>query len=145
MAVKRKLNGFIRDKRGSASIEFIMVTAMLILIFATLVTAMVYITQYYSASYICRRVVRSIEVTGEYNEQEVYDLAEELGGHSMDDLTITVDAPFFSGNHIQMRDEFNVALEANYPVTVFMLGSDAYQIHLPIQVSLSGRSEVYFK
>ena len=65
MAAKISLRGYLREKKGSSAVEFIMTVAMLILIFAVLVSALVYVTQFYSASYICRRVVRTIEVTGE--------------------------------------------------------------------------------
>ena len=83
MAAKINLRGYLRDRKGSSAVEFIMTVAMLILIFAVLVSALVYVTQFYSASYICRRVVRTIEVTGEYNEQDLRALADELGGSAL--------------------------------------------------------------
>lgn len=94
MAAKLNLRGYLREKKGSSAVEFIMTVAMLILIFAVLVSALVYVTQFYSASYICRRVVRTIEVTGEYNEQDIQALADELGGSALEDLDITVDATY---------------------------------------------------
>ena len=81
MAARSK--GFLRQRRGDAAIEFIMTAAMLILVFAMLVSAMVYVTEYYSASYICRRAVRTIEVEGQYNEAAIRTLAEGLGGNAL--------------------------------------------------------------
>ena len=143
MAAKINLRGYLRDRKGSSAVEFIMTVAMLILIFAVLVSAMVYVTQFYSASYICRRVVRTIEVTGEYNEQDIRALTDELGGTALEDLDINVDASYFSGRKIQLRDEFTVHLTANHRINILMMGADPVYIDLPINIDLSGRSEVF--
>ena len=118
---------------------------MLILIFAVLVSALVYVTQFYSASYIARRVVRTIEVTGEYDEQAIRTLANELGGTALEDLDITVDATYFSGRKIQLRDEFTVRLDAVHRINILMMGDTPVSLDLPIEIDLSGRSEVYWK
>ena len=104
MAEKMNLRGYLRDKKGNSAVEFIFTSAMLILVFAVLVSALVYVTQFYSASYICRRVVRTIEVTGEYDEHAIRTLADELSGDALEDLDITVDAANWGGNKIQLRD-----------------------------------------
>ena len=145
MAAKISLRGCLRERKGSSAVEFIMTVAMLILIFAVLVSALVYVTQFYSASYICRRVVRTIEVTGEYNEQNIRALADELGGTALEDLDITVDATYVSGRKIQLRDEFTVHLTACHRINILMLGADPVSIDLPIEIDLSGRSEVFWK
>lgn len=145
MAVQKKIRALMRQKSGDAAVEFVATAAMLILIFAVLVSAMVYVTRYYNASYICRRVVRTIEVTGEYDERSIDSLTDELGGRSLDNLTITVDAPFRSRKRIQLRDEFTVHLNAYYPVNILMLGDRPVQLRLPIRMKLSGRSEVFWK
>ena len=145
MAAKINLRGYLRDRKGSSAVEFIMTVAMLILIFAVLVSALVYVTQFYSASYICRRVVRTIEVTGEYNEQDIRALADELGGSALEELDITVDASYCSGRRIQLRDEFTVHLSASHRINILMMGADPVYIELPINIDLSGRSEVFWK
>jgi Flp pilus assembly protein TadG len=145
MAAIKKLRGYLRQKKGSSAVEFIATAAMLILVFAVLVSAMVYVTEYYSASYICRRVVRTIEVSGEYDENVVRSLADELGGDALDELSITVDADYCGNNRIQLRDEFRVQLDASYTINILMLGDGPLKIKLPIHVGLSGRSEVFWK
>ena len=145
MAVSRKLSKVLRDRKGDASIEFIMVTAMLILVFSVLVTALVYVTQVYNASYITRRVVRQIETTGEYNEHTVQTLVNELGGDALSGVKIQVEAGYCSGKKIQLRDSFSVTLTANYPVRIVQFGSSVISLDLPIQIRLAGRSEVYWK
>ena len=145
MAARMKLRGYLSDRKGNSAVEFIFTTAMLILIFAVLISALVYVTQFYSASYICRRVVRTIEVTGEYNEHEVQSLADELGGAALEDLDISVAASYFRGRKIQLRDEFTVQLRAVHKINIFMMGGSPVSIDLPIEIKLSGRSEVFWK
>ncbi len=145
MAVRRKLGGWLHSRKGSSAVEFIMTAAMLILTFAVLVSALIYVTQYYNASYICRRVVRTIEVTGEYDEQTVNSLANELGGRAMDDLAIQVQAHYVRDRKIQLRNEFRVTLRANYTIPVLQFGGRPVEVRLPITIRLSGRSEVFWK
>ena len=122
-----------------------MTAAMLILTFAVLISALIYVTQYYNASYICRRVVRTIEVTGEYDERTVNSLANELGGRAMDDLAVQVEAHYFRDRKIQLRNEFRVTLRANYTIPILQFGGRPVEVRLPITIRLSGRSEVFWK
>lgn len=145
MAARKRLRGLLREKKGDAAVEIIFTTAMLILVFSVLVTALVYVTEYYNASYICRRVVRTIETSGEYDRWEISELAETLGGDALDDLRITVNANFLSGKRIQLREEFNVKLAAVHRIDLMMFKNRSISINLPIQVMLSGRSEVFWK
>ena len=145
MAAKMNLRGYLRERKGNSAVEFIFTTAMLILIFAVLVSALVYVTQFYSASYIARRVVRTIEITGEYDEQAIRTLADGLGGTALEDLSITVDATYFKDRKIQLRDEFTVHLDAVNRINILVMGDDPVSLDLPIEIDLSGRSEVYWK
>ena len=145
MAAKMNLRGYLRERKGNSAVEFIFTTAMLILIFAVLVSALVYVTQFYSASYIARRVVRTIEITGEYDEQAIRTLADGLGGTALEDLSITVDAKYFKDRKIQLRNEFTVHLDAVNRINILVMGDDPVSVDLPIEIDLSGRSEVYWK
>ncbi len=145
MAARLRLFHRLRSRKGSSAVEFIMTAAMLILTFAVLVSALIYVTQYYNASYICRRVVRTIEVTGRYDVAAVNALADELGGRAMDDLSIQVEASYLQNRRIQLRDEFRVRLTANYTIRVLQFGRSSVNVRLPITIRLSGRSEVYWK
>ena len=139
-AIREKL----RSRKGSSAVEFIMTASMLILSFAVLISALIYVTQYYNASYICRRVARTIEVMGEYDERAVNALVNELGG-GMDDLSVQVEASYFRGRKIQLRDEFTVKLRANFTIHILQFGRRSVDLELPIKLRLSGRSEVFWK
>ena len=145
MAVSKGIKRLLHSKKGDAAIEFIMVTAMLLLTFSALITALVYVTQVYNAGFITRQVVRNIETTGEYNERAVQDLVNELGGTALIGKVVKVEASYFKGKKIQLRDGFTVTLTANYPIRIVQFGSQVFTLDLPIQIRLRGRSEVYCK
>jgi len=145
MAVVKKVRGLLRQKKGDEAVSFLMTTAMLVLIFAVLVSALIYIIQYYNASYMCRRVVRSIEITGVYDETETRDLVNSMASSGMEDIDVQVDAVYFSGRKIQLRQSFSVTLTASYKITILELGENPIVLTLPITVKVAGMSEVFWK
>lgn len=140
-----KLRELLRRKDGDSAVEFIMTSAVLILVFAMFVSALVYVTQYYNASFLCRKVVRSIEVSGQYNAVEVDTITDELGGDALSNLRIEVAANYFSGHKIQLRDSFTVTLTADYRIAILRFGGSPLYLNLPIKVRLVGMSEVYWR
>ena len=145
MAALKRLRCLLRDKKGDEAVSFLMTTAMLVLTFAVLVSAMSYIMQYYNASYMCRRVVRSIEITGVYDEAETRSLISSLSGSDMEDIQIQVDAVYYSGRKIQLRQTFSVILTVSYRITILTLGGNPVALDLPITVKVAGMSEVYWR
>ena len=145
MATLKRLRCLLREKKGDEAVSFLMTTAMLVLIFAVLVSAMIYIMQYYNASYMCRRVVRSIEITGVYDEAETRSLISSLAGSDMEDIQIQVDAVYYSGRKIQLRQTFSVTLTGSYRITILTLGGNPVALDLPIKVKVAGMSEVYWR
>ncbi|MPM08132.1 hypothetical protein SDC9_54444 [bioreactor metagenome] len=145
MAVVQKLKSLLRQKKGDEAVSFLLTTAMLVFIFATLVSAMIYIMQYYNASYVCRRVVRSIEITGQYDEAETMSIVNNLAGSGLEDVYVQVDAVYFSGSKIQLRQTFSVTLTGSYTITILELGENPIVMTLPIEVKVAGMSEVYWK
>ena len=144
MAVIKKLRSLLRQKKGDEAVSFLMTTAMLVLIFATLVSAMIYITQYYSASYMCRRVVRSIEISGQYDETETANMVNQMKNSDLADTRVQVDAVYYSGKKIQLRQTFSVTLTASYRITILELGENPIVLNLPIKVKVAGMSEVFW-
>ena len=145
MAVVHKARHLLRQKRGDEAVSFLLTTAMLVLIFAVLVSAMVYIMQYYNASYICRRVVRNIEITGVYDETETKSIVDQMKNSDLEDIGVQVDAVYYSGRKIQLRQTFNVTLTGSYRITILELGENPISVDLPIRVKVAGMSEVYWK
>jgi len=145
MAVVNKIRSLLRQKKGDEAVSFLLTTAMLVLIFVTLISAMIYIMQYYDASYLCRRVVRSIEITGVYDETETRDIIDRMKSSDLEDIDVQVDAAYFSGKKIQLRQTFSVTLTASYKITILELGENPIVMNLPIRVKVAGMSEVYWK
>ena len=145
MAVVNKIRSLLRQKKGDEAVSFLLTTAMLVLIFVTLISAMIYIMQYYDASYLCRRVVRSIEITGVYDETETRGIIDRMKNSDLEDLDVQVDATYFSGKKIQLRQTFSVTLTASYRITILELGENPIVMNLPIRVKVAGMSEVYWK
>lgn len=145
MTIAKKLRSLLRDKKGDEAVSFLLTTAMLVLIFAVLVSAMVYIVQYYNASYMCRRVVRSIEITGVYDEAETRNIVAQMESASLESVNVQVDAVYYSGRKIQLRQTFSVTLTGSYRITILTLGGNPVALDLPIKVKVAGMSEVYWK
>jgi hypothetical protein len=145
MTVVTRLRDLLRQKKGDEAVSFLMTTAMLVLIFAVLISALIYIMQYYNASYICRRVVRGIEVSGEYDEAETRDIISAMAGSGLEDIDVRVDAVYFSGSRIQLRQTFSATLTAGYTITLLEVGSAPVTVTLPIRVKVAGMSEVYWR
>ena len=141
----RKLKRLLTDRRGSEAVSFLLTTAMLLCIFATIVTAFVYISQSYNAAYLCRKVTRQIEVTGEYDRTEIDSLLSEIEGGDLQNLEINVTADYFAENKIQLCEDFTVKLTADYKIKIVQVGSKTLELSLPIRVQVGGMSEVYFK
>ena len=145
MAVVNKIRSLLRQKKGDEAVSFLLTTAMLVLIFVTLISAMIYIMQFYDARYLCRRVVRSIEITGVYDETETRDIIDRMKNSDLEDIDVQVDAAYFSGKKIQLRQTFSVTLTASYKITILELGENPIVMNLPIRVKVAGMSEVYWK
>ena len=145
MAVVKKLRSLLRENKGDEAVSFLMTTAMLVLIFVVLVSGLIYIMQYYNASYICRRVVRSVEVTGVYDETETMSIVDKMQSSGLEDINVQVDAVYCSGRKIQLRQTFSVTLTASYRITILSLGENPVTITLPITVKVAGMSEVYWR
>jgi hypothetical protein len=145
MVVKNRIKSIFRQKRGDEAVSFLFTTAMLIFIFATLVSAMIYIMQYYNASYVCRRVVRSIEIAGKYDETETNNIVNQMKSPDLEDIGVKVDAVYYSGKEIQLRQTFSVTLTAHYKISIIEIGSKPIVLSLPIKVGVSGLSEVFWK
>ena len=145
MVAVTKIKNLLQEKKGDEAVSFLLTTAMLVFIFATLVSAMIYIMQYYNASYICRRVVRSIEITGRYDETETQKIVDQLQSPDLENIGVQVDAVYFNGREIQLRQTFSVTLTASYKITILEFGEEPIVVELPIKVKVAGMSEVYWK
>lgn len=73
------------------------------------------------------------------------NLLLELDNSGLENVSLDIDADFIDGNKIQLRDTFIVNVSADYPFKLFTFSDNEISLKLPVQVSLKGRSEVYWK
>lgn len=157
-----RLKSWARNTNGSETIELIYAVASLsaILIMAMLIFS--YALQVNQVSYAAKRLTREIEVTGKYNHEEQVEMLKKLLGN-FDDIDPTIQCSL-TGDHsgsdsinsyagstgttyIQMRDKFNVIIDAKYKVPVFAMGKGENVVHLsvPIHVYTDGQSEIWWR
>lgn len=141
----------IQSKKGDFGIDAFLSILVYLLTFATLMLALVYVLQVYNACYVCRRVVRDIEVRGQYDAAIEEALASQLGAGALDGLTIEIsDVSYFEGDEtakkIQLQESFVITLTAHYDIKIASFnGKDPIEMQLPITISLKGYSEKYWK
>ncbi len=147
---ERKRKGFVRRilmrRSGSTTVEALVAMLLLFAVVGTFLLVPPVFTHKQNIDVMARKLVRAVEVSGTIDEHidELYNrLANELGIHP----TVEWEANYIPGtNHIQLRDTFRLKLTASYPITIFEPTFTApIQAHIPISITLTGVSEVYFK
>lgn len=154
-AIQKKLKKTAADRSGSESIEFLGTLVPLLLIVLSLICIFAYIYRVSTLNYICRRAVRSIEITGTYNPTETQTLVDRLKAKNAAPVEVKVtDASGTSLNgancKIQLRNTFTVTLVSSYTPLFFGPGGTSKYSSwnngtIPITTSVSGMSEVFFK
>jgi len=141
----------LKSKKGEFAIDVFLSICVYILTFLTLMLGLIYVLQVYNACYICRRVVRDVEIRGEYNYQIEETLVEQLGGSGLNGLSIAIsdDVSYYEttefGGKIQLQTPFTIILTAHYDVHIATFGDEPLEMELPINIQLTGYSERYWK
>lgn len=150
--IRRKLNAFRKDRKGSESVEMVVGAAMLCAMILSCTMILSYAIQASQVSYAAKRIARAVEVSGTANQTDVDALlAEFLPNHDDLSASVNITAPewFNVGNRqIQLRKKFTVTVDASYPVTLMNpgFGADAaIQYRLPIHCIVNGQAEIYWK
>lgn len=138
----------LRDNTGSAYYDLIIKTVVVLTLMATVISFMGVFTAYLDLSHICRRVVRAIELEGEVPKADiVFQSLQEKAKLSPVDMSV-VDVIYCDepNKRIQLRDTFTVKMKYKYPFTIFKPSSGPkVQIAIPMEVSITGMSEKYWK
>ena len=142
-----KLKQRLKQRKGDVATETLGSFLVLMMVFASLILVLVYIMNYYTACYVCRRAVRSVEIAGQYVASDVNTLVHGVGGSGLSDLNVAIsNVSYFQGTKIQLQSPFTITLKANFPIKIASFGNGPpVAINLPIQISMRGYSEVYWK
>ncbi len=138
----------VLSNQGSAYFELIIKTIIVITLMATVMSFLSIFTTYLSLNHICRRVVRVIELEGQVSDS-VYDVFYRLKQQTNLSPTMSVEEVNYcdeQNQRIQLRETFTVKMKYNHAFTVFRPSSSPpVQINIPMEVSITGMSEKYWK
>jgi len=136
----------LSDRKGSSYFDLIIKTLVVITLMATVMSFLSIFTTYLNLNHVCRRVVRVVELEGQVSDK-AYDVFYRLKQQTGLSPEMTVeDVEYCEGQKIQLRDTFTVTMEYSHPFTIFMPSfAPPVQIHIPMKVSITGMSEVFWK
>jgi len=136
----------LSDRKGSSYFDLIIKTLVVITLMATVMNFLSIFTTYLNLNHVCRRVVRVVELEGQVSDK-AYDVFYRLKQQTGLSPEMTVeDVEYCEGQKIQLRDTFTVTMEYNHPFTIFTPSfAPPVQINIPMKVSITGMSEVFWK
>ena len=137
----------LRSKNGEMFYEVIIKTLIVVVFLLTVINLYNVFLKYQNVNYLCKRIVRAIEIEGQLNGniESVYNqINNELNlGAS---YTVKNVSYFDYSNKIQFRDTFTVEVTAGYDFQILNpLFAPPVVIHIPLKAGITGMSEVYWK
>jgi hypothetical protein len=134
------------DKKGSSYFDLMVKTLVVITLMLTVISFLSVFTTYLNLNFICRRVVRVVELEGQVSDRAYdvfYRLKQQTGLSPEMDVE---DVEYCEDQKIQLRDTFTVTMTYRYPFTIFTPSfAPPLEVQIPMAVSISGMSEHYWK
>ncbi len=147
-AAKGRILPLIASRKGEVFYEVIVKTLIVVVFLLTVINLYNVFIKYQNVNYLCKRTVRAIEVEGAVSGSVVGKF-NELNQHMKLSATFEVtDVSYFdnSAKTIQLRDNFTVRVRDSYNFTIMNpLFAPPVVIPIPMEVTLTGMSEVYHK
>lgn len=144
----KRICKLMKDKTGSTMIGALVGTLMCLMILLTCISVLAFFSYYNEVQYICRKMVRTIEVSGLVDEQTYLVFDELKAATGKTDAAIIIDANYFDTENtkIQLRETFTVTVSDSYTFKIFNASPEgALAISIPIEISYTGVSEKYWK
>ncbi|GHU94339.1 hypothetical protein FACS1894208_05240 [Clostridia bacterium] len=127
--------------------EIIVKTLIVVVFLLTVINLYNVFIKYQNVNYICRRVVRAIEVEGQVNgniDSVFNQLTAQLNINAS--YTVKNTSYWDYSRKIQLRDNFTVEVTATYDFQVLSpLFAPPVIISIPLKADITGMSEVYWK
>lgn len=142
-----RFKSFRDDQNGSESLEFLSTFVLLLLVVVSLISVLAYAYRVNELNYVARRAVRSIEVSGIYNQTNTEALVHNMLPTTQGlEVNVRKGDTVLSGdnNVIQLRETFSVTIKGYYTMQFFSAFDSSY-IRIPIAASVIGMSEVFNK
>ena len=150
--LKDRVSSFWKDESGSETIEFLFSSASL---FGMIVVAFVifsYAVELNLVNTTVKSITRNVEVTGRYNPTTMNtNFKTYLGTNSSlvygtEPIQIYDISNQLPGNKIQLKGTFKVTGKVTYRIPlVHPFGYNGFNVDLPIQATVTGMSEVYWR
>ncbi|WP_242947466.1 DUF4320 family protein [Desulfosporosinus lacus] len=136
----------LANRQGSSYFDLMIKTLVVITLMLTVMSFLSIFTTYLNLNYVCRRVVRVVELEGEVSDR-AYDVFYRLKQQTGLSPEMTVDeVDYCQDQKIQLRDTFTITLADSYSFTIFTPSfAPPVVIQIPMKVSITGMSEHYWK
>lgn len=136
----------LANRQGSSYFDLMIKTLVVITLMLTVMSFLSIFTTYLNLNYVCRRVVRVVELEGEVSDR-AYDVFYRLKQQTGLSPEMTVDeVDYCEDQKIQLRDTFTITLTDSYSFTIFTPSfAPPVVIQIPMKVSITGMSEHYWK
>lgn len=137
----------LKSKSGEMYYEIIVKTLIVVVFLLTVINLYNVFIRYQNVNYVCKRVVRAIEVEGQVNgsiDSIFNQLNTQLGLNASYQV---VNVSYFDASRkIQLRNTFTVRVTAHYDFEILnpVFGPPVV-IRIPLTVDITGLSEVYWK
>lgn len=135
-------------RKGEMFYEVIIKTLIVVVFMLTVINLYNVFIKYQNVNYLCKRIVRAIEVEGAVSG-DVTAKFVELNSQLKLNATFTItDVYYFdtSDKTIQLRDNFTVHVRDQYDFTILNpMFAPPVVIPIPLESTLTGMSEVYHK
>lgn len=142
LSVKKLLTG----RHGSSYFDLMVKTLVVITLMLTVISFLSVFTTYLNLNFICRRVVRVVELEGQVSDRAddiFYRLKLQTGISPEMEIE---DVEYCEDQKIQLRDSFTVTMTYDYPFTIFTPSfAPPLEVKIPMRVSIGGMSEHYWK
>lgn len=143
----RGKGSLLRSKSGEMYYEIIIKTLIVVVFLLTVINLYNVFIRYQNINYLCKRVVRAVEIEGQVNGNvdAVFNQVNSQLGLNASYQVVNV-SYFDASRKIQLRDTFTVRVTASYNFEILNpLFAPPVVVSIPITVDITGLSEVFWK
>ena len=146
--IKRRITKMLKDKKGSMYVEILVFFLVVTVTVLTSINFYNVIINYQHVTYMAKSLAKTIELEGSVTDT-AYEKLEALNQNFNIEAEMEIsDVKYFDSfeKTIQFRDPFTVTISDTFELEVLSpMFSDPVIINIPLQSTITGMSEVYWK
>lgn len=143
-----KLNAFHRNQNGELLMEPIVKLLLITILLLNSMNLFQMVMKYQHIHYIAKEIAQTVELDGQVSDS-VYTQLNKLNNSLKTEAKIEISNVQYFNNYkktIQFREPFTVKIEDTYEMEILNPAfSPPVTIKVPIESTISGMSEVYWK